>query len=359
MEKQGSGRVDFLDFMRVFAFSSVVIAHIFQQALHTASADLSLHITVRLMAGLLHDICYAGAAGVAVFFITSGYIITHVLQKELPLEFGIKRVFRIYPLYMLAVISEIAVAHFSGGQIPPLSVIIPRLLLIGDIFDTPYALGGVEWTLRVEIMFYVFMGILRFTGILSLTRVLPLLYLIIALVLYYLPPFPHFAGWTDGYLGIYGPYLFIGSIIYLYEKKLSGLTISVLSVACMMALFFIYTAEIKPGLKETNHGIVTLLIFLTAWKFRDHFVAGTWVKTLSEMTYAIYLFHLWLWVHLDSLVTDYGLPFVNVSLQVIVILLVICFILCRTVEKYGVGLGKRVVAQLTNKKHGAQVTAPA
>jgi peptidoglycan/LPS O-acetylase OafA/YrhL len=67
--------------MRVFAFSTVIIAHIFQPALQTASTNPSLHITVKILAGLLHNVCYAGAA---VFLITSGYIITHVLKKKYP-----------------------------------------------------------------------------------------------------------------------------------------------------------------------------------------------------------------------------------------------------------------------------------
>nr|WP_314525795.1 acyltransferase [uncultured Pseudomonas sp.] len=343
MEKLKDGRVDFLDFMRVFAFSSVLIAHIFHQGLYNASVNTSLHLTVRTLAGLIYDTCFAGAAGVVVFFITSGYIITHVLQKENFLEFGIKRVFRIYPLYILAVILELAINSYNGVELPPMSVIVPRLLLLGDVFHTPYALGGVEWTLRVEVMFYVFMGLLRFTGALNFTRVIPLLYLGIAFFLYSVHPFPRFAGWTDGYLGIYGPYLFMGSIIYLYEKKLSSFYVSAISIVCMMAIFLVYTAEIKAVLKETNHGVVALFIFLGAWFYRGRFVSGALVRTLSEMTYAIYLLHLILWKHLAGIGAAYGPSFINADLQALVMLLAICFVLCKTVEKQGVAIGRSVV----------------
>lgn len=351
MEKQRDGRVDFLDFMRVFAFSSVLIAHIFHQGLYNASVNANLHLTVRMLAGLIYDTCFAGAAGVVVFFITSGYIITHVLQKEKFIEFGIKRVFRIYPLYIFAVILELSINSYHGAELPPMSVVVPRLLLLGDVFHTPYALGGVEWTLRVEVMFYVFMGFLRLTGALNFSRVLPLLYLGIALFLYNVHPFPRFAGWTDGYLGIYGPYLFIGSIVYLYEKKLSSLAVSAISIICMMAIFLIYTAEIKVVLKETNHGIVALSIFLTAWFYRERFVSGTLVRTLSEMTYAIYLLHLTLWKPLADIGASYGPSFINADLQALVMLLAICFLLCKTVEKQGVAIGRSVVNMVY--RHGS------
>ncbi len=46
-------------------------------------------------------------------------------------------------------------------------ILIPQLLLIGDFFQTPHTLNGVEWTLRVEVLFYVFMLILRYTDLIG------------------------------------------------------------------------------------------------------------------------------------------------------------------------------------------------
>ena len=56
---------------------------------------------------------------------------------------------------MVAVLMEAAINSFFYGVFPDMSVLVPQLLLIGDFFGTPYSLGGVEWTLRVEVLFYV------------------------------------------------------------------------------------------------------------------------------------------------------------------------------------------------------------
>jgi hypothetical protein len=74
------------------------------------------------------------------------------------------------------------------------------------------------------------------------------------------------------------------------------------------------------------------------------------VKTLPEMTCAIYLFHLWLWPHLIGLATAYGPSFINLDLQVVVMWFSICFVLCKTVEQYGVNLSKRIVTKVYKEK---------
>ena len=99
MSENTNERIVFLDYMRVFAFISVLIGHKFEPemtAMLSASAD---HALLNTVTTFLYNICYGGAAGVIVFFITSGYIITHVLQTESSPDFLIKRLFRIYPLY--------------------------------------------------------------------------------------------------------------------------------------------------------------------------------------------------------------------------------------------------------------------
>jgi peptidoglycan/LPS O-acetylase OafA/YrhL len=157
-----------------------------------------------------------------VFFFTSGYIITHVLQAETTIEFLIKRVFRIYPLYIFAVLTEVFLGSMVHGVgLPPLSILIPRLLLLGDFFDTGYSLGGVDWTLRIEIMFYVFMAALKSTGLLKRSDWLPAVFVLCTGVLHMVGPFPVFAGWSNGYFTLYGPFLFIGSVIYLAEHQIA------------------------------------------------------------------------------------------------------------------------------------------
>ena len=86
---------------------------------------------------------FRSGVGVVVFFLISGYIITFILQREALPEYAIKRVFRIYPLYVFAVVIQYALLSRSGMQ-PSLNILLLQTSLLGDFFQTPYTLGGVE-----------------------------------------------------------------------------------------------------------------------------------------------------------------------------------------------------------------------
>ena len=85
-----------------------------------------------------------------------------MLTNETAVIFIIRRVFRIYPIYIVAVFIQIMATN--GGKFSELTILIPQILLIGDFFGTLYTLAGVEWTLRVEIIFYLFMVVIKASG---------------------------------------------------------------------------------------------------------------------------------------------------------------------------------------------------
>lgn len=111
--KRIEGRIVFLDYMRIFAFISVLIGHKFYIELLESTVNPNIHSTLKFFISLLLPVTAGGGAGVVVFFLTSGYIITHVLSTEKPIEFLIKRAFRIYPLYAFAVIMQCCWNHMS------------------------------------------------------------------------------------------------------------------------------------------------------------------------------------------------------------------------------------------------------
>ncbi|WP_203647613.1 acyltransferase family protein [Pseudomonas sp. RtIB026] len=344
-------RIDFLDFMRVFAFLSVLIGHLFNKHLAEIAMDTSLHLTVRQVAQLIYDICFAGAAGVVVFFMTSGYIITHVLQHERTGEFVIRRIFRIYPLYIVAILSEVVVTHtVMSVPLPSLTELISRLLLVGDFFNTPNALGGVEWTLRIEILFYGFMAVLKATGLIERPKLLPLVLGVMTLILFFGGAFPHAGAWTDGYLNIFGPFLFVGVMVYLVEKKLANPYLCFALIFLIAVVSIEKTVLLKPALKESNYVVMATLLFLAGWALRGRIVSNAIIKTLSEMTYAIYLFHLWSWGYLEILVVKIGLTAIPYQLQQIILLFVLCYVATKTVEKYGVAAGRSFIERIRNSK---------
>lgn len=338
-----NSRIIFLDYMRVIAFSLVVLGHKFNKDLSSLANDPSNHITLRWFYGILADASFGGAMGVVVFFLVSGYIITHVLQKEATFEFYLKRIFRIYPLYIFAVISEMLVQYYNGGGIPPLSILIPRLLLIGDFFNTPLSLAGVEWTLRIEMMFYVFMGLVKKAGIINKGNILTALLLVVSFFISSINPFPVANDFHNAYFTLYTPFLFIGVVVYLAEYNLVNRMIALTSIVTMFYLHLSLIEKINPFWGQYNYAFTGTVIFLSSCFFKDKFIESKTCNLLSEMTYAVYLFHNWIWYTLSLVIGKIGFPYINNNIQILLLLFIVCYFAHKTVEKRGVLIGKTLL----------------
>lgn len=357
MSSNSSGRLAFLDYMRAFAFLSVLIGHKFFPDMIGVINDPTNHITVRLLLELFVPLCVGGAAGVVVFFLTSGYIITHVLQSETPTDFVIKRIFRIYPLYIFAVVAEMLTAHYvDETPFPPLAVLIPRLMLIGDFFDIPNALAGVEWTLRIEILFYLFMASTKTLGAFSRQTTLPLVYMAIAIVLYASPAFPSIGHWNAAYVNSYSLFLLLGSTIYLIEKRYANVGICIAASATCLILFLIKIAEVQPGWKDSHYAVIALAIFLSALYLGPKLKDSRALRLTSDLTFSIYLFHNWLWDYILLPASKTGLQGLPLKLLVVAVLFVACYAFHLTVERAGLKLGRIVLNKMKSAGRSGRTT---
>jgi peptidoglycan/LPS O-acetylase OafA/YrhL len=344
MNELPKGRIVFLDYMRVFAFISVLVGHRLFAGLTDIANSIDNHITIRLIAEALIPLCNGGAAGIIVFFLTSGYIITHVLQKESATEFMVKRIFRIYPLYIFAVVMEMVLnSIFRSMPIPPLTTIIPRILLIGDFFGTPYALSGVEWTLRIEVMFYALMCVAKAVGLFRHQYLLPYVYAAIAIALFAAPTLPSGTEWSDGYINLYTAFLFCGSCFYLIQTKKASMTNCALCVLLIFSLFLVLIPEVQPVWKNSNYAAFAVLIFFTGFIAGDKLSDGKVLIFLSELTYSVYLFHNWAWNYIYQFFLVANIHIVNLKLQTVIVLLICCYVASKTVEKFGIQAGKSVL----------------
>lgn len=337
-----NSRYAFLDLLRIFAFVSVLIGHEFYSDLDAVSTDPTVHATIRLLAGFLLPLTNGGGAGVVVFFLISGYIISHVLQRETAGVFLIKRVFRIYPLYMFAVIAEIVMAKVvHGAPIPELSVLVPRLLLLGDFFSLPYALSEVEWTLRIEVCFYVLAAAARFVRPLDLSSALLVLYCAVIFALQWFGPFPRNLPLFVGYITLYMPFLFAGSCIYLFEKNIQK-TLCVVLILYIIGSYLILLPKINPYFMNSNFAIYAMVIFLFAWKRRASLKSVAVVTLFAELTYSVYLFHKWSWDHIDRFFVNSRPGVFLDKLKITLVLLVICALVYMLVERPFIRLGARL-----------------
>lgn len=333
-------RIYFLDALRIFAFISVLIGHKFYDYVVNYANNVEAHETLRFIARALLPIFQGGGAGVVIFFLVSGYIIYHVLQSERTLEFLVKRIFRIYPLYILAVLIQYSPV-FLAGQLPDIPNLIRQLLLIGDFFGTSYTLNGVEWTLRIEILFYLYMAILHKAGFLSkFIAFLPYIFIFTVALCSYLAPLPSEDIWSKGYITIYGPFLLLGSVIYMYEKRHCS---SLILFVFALIVFYNYYHLIETYQTRwlgAHFAAIAFLIFVSFWLLKSKLKLGAIGLFLSDLTYAVYLFHNWFFDYTKDFLQKKNIAFLHPDIQALIVLFFVCYLSVILIEKPAIRLGR-------------------
>jgi peptidoglycan/LPS O-acetylase OafA/YrhL len=346
------GRITFLDFLRIFAFLSVLIGHKYYDNLISLANDQSIHASLRSILSLSAPFFYGGGAGVVVFFLVSGYIISHVLQSENVQEFLVKRAARIYPLFIFAVLLQTALLWSAGTKIP-LSVIGPQLLLVGDLFFTPYALNGVEWTLRIEALFYLIMAALAYFKFMSIYRpFLPYVFFAISLSCYALAPIPGAEIWSRGYVTIYMPFLFIGAMFYLLEHGVIKFRLFLLFVGFVFCQYFMMIGLYQQRWINAHFALLAFLLFFAAWRWRRHFILDRWSLMLSGMTYAVYLFHAWLLDDLRNFLSHVTSNSSMIELLALVGVFVFSYASMTCIERPGIAVGRKASQLLLSNRDG-------
>jgi len=140
-------RLAWLDVLRGLAALAVVFDH--------ASSHVLQHAR-----GVIYHWFDAGQYGVFVFFIISGYIVPASLERKGSVRtFWVSRLFRLYPLYLLAVTIAVALylVHFGslrGEDSDPAASVLSQLLMMSNVLGGQN-LPNVVWSLSYEMVFYL------------------------------------------------------------------------------------------------------------------------------------------------------------------------------------------------------------
>ena len=149
-------RLAWLDALRGIAALCVVFDHLSYYVLHQ-----------------VRDVVYhwfdPGQYGVFVFFLVSGYIIPASLERKGSVRsFWVSRVFRLYPLYLLAVAGAIAlwklrIGNVAGTQNDPKTAALAHLLMMSNMLGSANV-PDVVWSLSFEMTFYLLLTALFVAG---------------------------------------------------------------------------------------------------------------------------------------------------------------------------------------------------
>jgi exopolysaccharide production protein ExoZ len=109
-----------------------------------------------------NNIVDAGKNGVFIFFVISGFAITHsFLNGSTYKEFLIRRVFRIIPMFYLTILLFWALGIQNGWMerfnqsYSPYNLLAHFLFLFSWDYSVAFTIPGVEWTLGIEIFWYI------------------------------------------------------------------------------------------------------------------------------------------------------------------------------------------------------------
>jgi exopolysaccharide production protein ExoZ len=233
--------------------------------------------------------------GVAVFFVISGFIMTHITRASSE-QFLLHRLVRIVPLYWLGTAfyaAMVVVIYPAIGK--HTDDIVTMTTLLRDLFFIPrldstgaviYPVLGVGWTLNLEMYFYVL-----FAGALCINRrAAPAIVAVAVLAVWFAAPYFHLPSLIEFYAHGYVVYFPLGIAIY-YAAQLPAKQVMIGTLAALAG-----TAALI-GFAVTNWQSTALiappLIVLGAVLLeRGGVICRNRVAlALGASSYALYLFH--------------------------------------------------------------------
>jgi peptidoglycan/LPS O-acetylase OafA/YrhL len=240
-----------------------------------------------------------GLLGVQIFFIISGFVIFMTIEASSSLKsFAISRFTRLYPTYWACIILTLTILTLF--PVPTLgnysfSEIMINLTMLQSFFKVPH-IDGAYWTLQIELIFYVFIGILYQTGLLKRIEIISALWL--SLVVFSLifnfkfENYIHFLAILD-----HAP-LFIAGMMFYKLKYHNGNHInhSIIIASLIIYLFSLYQRSGNVILSSNYFIPIILISFIFAFfyilvYFNVNFLRNKYLQFLGYISYPLYLLH--------------------------------------------------------------------
>ncbi|MDY1008207.1 acyltransferase [Sphingomonas sp. CFBP9019] len=284
------GQIDAIQALRAFAALAVVAHHAFRAT--------TLHDAPPGAYAPQSWIIQAGAAGVDVFFVISGFLMAFISQKfflgrNSPADFMIDRIVRVWPPYALVTLVACALIAARSGFGPELAM--PRLLTIFfipsfDISGNLQPIIGPGWTLCYEMMFYA-----CFTLVIASGRKHAILKLSILIgALYLLGVFS-----TNKVMHVFlaEPIVFefvVGALIgFRFRETNQTVRLPIVWIAAgLMGMLVGVYADIPLQYRVFTYGIPATLLFVGFLSLSDNIRWPSALLFIGNASYAIYLTHI-------------------------------------------------------------------
>lgn len=291
-------RIDFLDLLRGPAALCVVWDHLAATwpdqsgKVWPPAESLRTHLLEPL--GIIQDL---GAFGVCLFFLISGYVITHVAQRETRGEFLLKRLFRIYPPLIVSILLTVAIESLRSGGIPWIaSEILLSFTLANYLIVPQIVIQGVAWTLVIEVVFYALIWLMMPLARNHARTLIVIQSSFVALVVL------ESRNWGPELFlfsvsASYLPFLLVGQTLYqgLHTRKLGfGEVFAAVLVQLALAIYGFAALQpelLKPGNSFLLSFVYALLVFLGAQLYADRLIVPGVARRAADLSYSLYLLH--------------------------------------------------------------------
>lgn len=304
------GQISFIHVLRGVAALLVVWAHLSAYWLFTVGETSAIQDLWRTaVAEPLHVHQDGGYLGVVLFFLISGYIVTHASLSETRTSFVTKRVLRIFPPLALALAVLWSLMHLMPALGVPLPVFpggtpsrwVQSLLLV-DFLTPGSRVLSVTWTLASEMLFYAMV-----LAAIAVQRTRPLASTVAMAVAWALacwlvvesafglPPTREAAG----ILMLVGV-LLVGRCIYLVHARLTAPAAGIGLAAVVGVLVAVFQEVYSPGFLLGRAGtsgepvyayVAALGVFVGMLWWSPSRAARPFAR-LGDISYSLYLLHM-------------------------------------------------------------------
>ncbi len=328
-----------LQYLRAFAALWVLFTHVLQRL------DIQPN-----------GVFFAGQWGVDIFFLLSGFII-YLTTKDFSSWkiFAIKRIFRIYPAYLLCLILYTLYKIIYNGEEYSALTVVQNILMIpfSDPIGYKSLIVGQAWSTCYELYFYTLLTLLLLLGI-TKKRLLPIILFlfVIGFGLNRIYPMKGFVGYLYSLIGARHIFFFCeGIIIALLNEKIQNIIIGrkVLRTIALLALFA-YVAILCSGYNFYFSLLISPLMFCVAYKANEVIIAKGLIHrillALGDASFSIYLIHS---VVIRFLLNQCQIN--NFSLLLcctLVVTIVLSLVSYHLVEKKFIALGKKLSLKVIN-----------
>lgn len=248
--------------------------------------------------------------GVDFFFVISGFVFAPLLlspARENIAAFAIRRAFRIYPLFLFAIIFYALLPHKTWDS----GIILQHALFLHTTVSKEIAFyyNPAFWSLPVEVEYYLLIGLLVF---LKIRNTLPVLLFLSGLSLlsglwahHFLPENTYVRLVVTHHLISILPEFLLGTLAYLISSncgRLAGMLYGIAGLLLLSALGYGFVTHGGSMISGMTHGLFNLLCALgyqwiiiacvAFYRHANNTASLIWLAgIMGNLSYGVYLFH--------------------------------------------------------------------